>query len=370
MKYGTLTPIEGGVCAPSGFTARSLRFVGEDIRAVWVSSQKRCAAACVAAEKRTIGDRAAFSIERAKTGYASAFFCDDGTNALLAENKRDCLSLCNALAKRMGADGEEILLASNGALGRSVFALTQAVQSASVEEGLSNAWATRSYAFDLDNYTCTIGAAYTVEPQNGGMLCCITTDADIAPQMLQKALTSAVNEGFRMLCVNGCASPNDFTCAFANGKAGNYKISRADSEYKKFSRALCETVSSICRAIVERSDGIPFVCTVRGAASKRTAYEIAKRAAGSADVKNALCKDTVASTLYALLCDELTAESVRRAEISLRLDEENAALLLAEEGIALPSSQNTRERIAKAYAIELVVALRDGNYGATGYGRI
>jgi glutamate N-acetyltransferase/amino-acid N-acetyltransferase len=59
-----------------------------------------------------------------------------------------------------------------------------------------------------------------IHPQMATMLCFITTDARVAPETLQRALVSAVDETFNTITVDGDMSTNDTVIALANGASG------------------------------------------------------------------------------------------------------------------------------------------------------
>ena len=62
------------------------------------------------------------------------------------------------------------------------------------------------------------------------MLCFITTDATVAPAVLQAALSEAVEETFNTITVDGDMSTNDAVIALANGRAGAPAIERDSAE--------------------------------------------------------------------------------------------------------------------------------------------
>jgi hypothetical protein len=52
------------------------------------------------------------------------------------------------------------------------------------------------------------------------MLAVLTTDADVSPDNLQSALSSAVSTTFNRIVVDGCTSTNDTVLVLANGQSG------------------------------------------------------------------------------------------------------------------------------------------------------
>lgn len=404
----TLTPIDGGVCAPNGFLASGFhcgisaygthslgqsgafsRDIREDISLVY--AQRRCSVACVFAQGNTVGAPITVSKKHAQLGYARAIFCNSGiANVLQTDGKSAAEKICRAIAEKTGISKEEVLIASTGFIGERyptqavLNGLDGLVQSlgGTNENSLSAARGMMStdsfvkqlsFSFSIGSYPCKIGVIFKgktqVCPNMATTLCFLTTDVNITPQMLQKALSAATNEGFNMLCLDGASSPNDCVFILANGEAGNYKISCADSEYKKFARILCDVVSIVCKTIALEGDGKVLLCRVLGAKSKRTAYSLAKSLLSDYAFKVACQQGKVdVNSVYAALCKEVDAVGVNQAEISLRLD--SGELLLAEDGKTLPLSQTLQTQILQTTALELIIKLHDGNYGATAYGNI
>lgn len=404
----TLTPISGGVCAPKGFKASgwhcgisaygthalSCGAMSKDIREdlTLIFADKRCSVACVSSQCATVGAPVLVSEKHAKFGYARAVFCNSGiANVLSSDGTTIAENICRIIAKKTGASKEEVLIASTGLIGETY--PTQAVldnldglinnlgddnaNSLAAARGMMSTDSfvkQLSFSFFIGSYPCKIGAIFKgktqVAPNMATTLCFLTTDVNIAPQMLQKALVSATNEGFNMLSLDGLASPNDFVCILANGTAGNYKVSCVDSEYKKFLAILCDVIALVCKMIAADGGEKVLLCNLLGAKSKRTAYAVAKKIIEDSSLKVALKQGTMElNTIYSALCKEIDQKSVSEAEIFLRLDDNND-VLVAEDGKALPISSALQEQILGANTVELIIKLKDGNYGATAYGKI
>lgn len=63
-------------------------------------------------------------------------------------------------------------------------------------------------------------------PNMATMLMFITTDVNITPQMLQKAISADVRDSLNMVSVDRDTSTNDTLCIMASGLAGNAVIDR------------------------------------------------------------------------------------------------------------------------------------------------
>lgn len=404
----TLTPITGGVCAPKGFQASGWHCgisaygthaltngaFSKDIRedVSLIVADRRCSVACVFSQGLTVGAPVLVSAKHAKSGYARAIFCNSGiANVLSSDGKTIAENICRTVAKKTGLSKEEVLIASTGLIGETY--PTQAVLEhidglierlgADHENSLAAARGMMStdcfekqlsFSFSIGSYACKIGAIFKgktqASPNMATTLCFLTTDVNITPQMLQRALSTATNEGFNMLRLDGAASPNDFVCILANGTAGNYKISNVDSEYKKFSSILCDVIAQVCKTIAADGNEKVLLCSVLGVKSKRTAYALAKKIIEDNSLKVAFKQGNIAlNSVYAALCNEVEQKSVREAEIFLRIDD-NPDVLLAEDGKALPISSTLQKQVLAAHTVEIIVKIKDGNYGANAYGNI
>ncbi|MGI6091751.1 MAG: bifunctional glutamate N-acetyltransferase/amino-acid acetyltransferase ArgJ [Veillonellaceae bacterium] len=129
-----------------------------------------------------------------------------------------------------------------------------------------------------------------IHPNMATMLAFITTDAAITPELLQKALTDAVNVSFNMITVDGDTSTNDMVAVMANGLAGNRLIDSADMpEYINFSIALRELCIVLAKMVARDGEGATkfLEITVKGAESFADAKKAAMAIAKSPLVKTA-----------------------------------------------------------------------------------
>jgi glutamate N-acetyltransferase/amino-acid N-acetyltransferase len=123
-----------------------------------------------------------------------------------------------------------------------------------------------------------------IAPDMATMLSFITTDAVVAPDLLQKALVAAVNDSFNAITVDGECSTNDTVLVLANGASGI--APPADD----VAAGLASVCGSLARAIVADGEGATkFVrVTVRGARTPEEARRAARSVAESPLLKCAL----------------------------------------------------------------------------------
>ncbi|MCL4265461.1 MAG: bifunctional glutamate N-acetyltransferase/amino-acid acetyltransferase ArgJ [Anaerolineae bacterium] len=126
-----------------------------------------------------------------------------------------------------------------------------------------------------------------IHPNIATMLAVITTDARIAPDMLQTMLGTAVHHSFNRISVDGDTSTNDTVLLLANGASGTAVAD--EQSYTLFTEALTFVCTELAKMIVKDGEGATkFVeIQVTGAATDAEAHTIANTIATSPLVKTA-----------------------------------------------------------------------------------
>ena len=130
-----------------------------------------------------------------------------------------------------------------------------------------------------------------IEPDMATMLCFLFTDAKIAPDVLQRLLTQAVNLSFNAITVDSDSSTSDTVLLAATGKAGHGEITDPDNPaLAGFKQALRQICINLAQQIVRDGEGASKFIEVRvqGAADDRAAKIVAKSIANSPLVKTAI----------------------------------------------------------------------------------
>jgi len=126
-----------------------------------------------------------------------------------------------------------------------------------------------------------------IEPNLATMLAFLTTDADVEPPTLQRALEEAVADTFNAITVDGESSTNDTVLALANGAS---RVAIDDRSYATLVEGLREVSRELAIGIVRGGEGATRLVTVRvsGAASVAEARRAARTIANSPLVKTAV----------------------------------------------------------------------------------
>jgi glutamate N-acetyltransferase / amino-acid N-acetyltransferase len=135
---------------------------------------------------------------------------------------------------------------------------------------------------------CAKGAGM-IHPNMATTLAFITTDAAIAPTLLQKTLREVTARTFNSISIDGDTSTNDTLLVLANGEAGAPSIKPGTAAHRAFSATLQEVCQSLALQIVADGEGAQRVIeiVVRGAKTEAGARQIAQTIATSPLVKTA-----------------------------------------------------------------------------------
>lgn len=391
---GELRPIEGGVCAPEGYKANAVScgFRGDsEPDFAMILSEKRCAVACVYATGNTLGGPVKVSKKNMRLGYARAMVVNGGVaNCLGEDSEKLALSVCDLFFSH-GLERTEIVIASTGRIGPRLELASFQVGvkpllnglceknegSLMVARAISSDGAMGkqlSFAFDLGDYPCKMGVVFKggakTSPNMATFLAFLTTDVNISSEMLQKALESEARETLNMLNLDGIQSPNDTVCIFANGRAGNYKITCEDSEYKKFTRALRAVLREVCQSTAREGAEKLLRCKVVGAISKQVARAVAKSVVGAQQFKQSVknCEMDTENIVYAIAQETSHPLRIEKLQISISSNE-GSFVLFVDEGIIAPS-RDLLERILSSTEVELIIDIGEGNFSALAYSKI
>jgi glutamate N-acetyltransferase/amino-acid N-acetyltransferase len=135
---------------------------------------------------------------------------------------------------------------------------------------------------------CAKGAGM-IHPNMATTLAFVTTDAAIAPSLLQKTLKEVTTRTFNAISIDGDTSTNDALLVLANGEAGAPSIKSGRKAHRDFTAALEQVCHSLALQIVADGEGAQRVIEidVRGAKDEAAARRIAETIATSPLVKTA-----------------------------------------------------------------------------------
>lgn len=172
-----------------------------------------------------------------------------------------------------------------------------------------------------------------IAPDMATMLGFIFTDAAVAPEFLQRALSAANGRSFSCITVDGDTSTSDTVLAFATGKAGNAPLVDDDSDgADAFRAALADLCHQLALLVVRDGEGATKLIEIRveGAESDRSAHRIAMSIANSPLVKTAIAGED-ANWGRVVMAVGKAGEPAERDKLSIRFGE----TLVAKDGLAV-----------------------------------
>ena len=172
-----------------------------------------------------------------------------------------------------------------------------------------------------------------IAPDMATMLGFIFTDAAVAPEFLQRALSAANGRSFSCITVDGDTSTSDTVLAFATGKAGNAPLVDDESDgADAFRAALADLCHQLALLVVRDGEGATKLIEIRveGAESDRSAHRIAMSIANSPLVKTAIAGED-ANWGRVVMAVGKAGEPAERDKLSIRF----AETLVAKDGLAV-----------------------------------
>ncbi|MBW2506505.1 MAG: bifunctional glutamate N-acetyltransferase/amino-acid acetyltransferase ArgJ [Deltaproteobacteria bacterium] len=276
-----------------------------------IFSEEPCAAAGVFTTSRVKAAPVLLDMERIRQGRAQAILVNSGVaNACTGKLGLQAAQTCSGVtAAALNIDENLVQVASTGVIGEQlpvekiVSALDKLVfgLSSTGYDEVARAIMTTDTAPKIADRTCMIDnseiklfgmakGAGMIMPDMATMLCFVMTDADIAADILQLHLATAVKFSFNRITVDGDTSTNDTVLVLANRTAGNPEIIDPDSEAgRTFAAALADLLKDLALQIVADGEGATKTVTVRviNAATEKDAELAARTIANSPLVKTA-----------------------------------------------------------------------------------
>ena len=297
--------IKGGVTAAKGFeaasTAAGIKYKDRTDMAL-IYSQAPCVAAGtftknvvkaapVKWDQQVVGSGAKVQAIVVNSGIANA--CTG------AEGFGYCKDTAVAAAKALDIPEDGVLIGSTGVIGKQmpIDKLTAGIdvlagkKNDTLENGTEAAKAIMTTdtcekelaaVIEVGGKQVTIGGmakgSGMIHPNMCTMLAFITTDAVIAKETLQKALSGDVDDTYNMISVDGDTSTNDTVILLANGLAGNPEIVYGSPEYEEFALALHAINEYLAKKIAGDGEGATALFEVKavGCESVEQAKTLAK----------------------------------------------------------------------------------------------
>ena len=385
--------IEGGVCAAKGFTANGVHCgirknkTKKDLSLIFSAVP----ASCAAVYTTNLVKGAPLQVTKAHiaNGTAQAVICNSGNANTCNANGVEIAEQMSALAAdALNIDAGNVVVASTGVIGQPLDvepiaagmpALVQGLNangSADAAEGIMTTDTIKkevAVEFTLGGKTCRIGGiakgSGMIHPNMATMLCFITTDAAIAPEMLRKALSGDVANTFNMVSIDGDTSTNDMVVVLANGMAGNAPVTKDGEDFNAFMCALNTVTVQLCRLLAGDGEGATKLleCKVTGAAEAQTAKSVAKSVICSSLLKAAMFgADANWGRVLCAIGYSGAAVDVEKIDVAFR--SAAGTIEVCKNGAGVDFSEEIAKKILLEKEIEILVELHSGDAAATAWG--
>lgn len=380
-----------GICAAKGFLAGA-GHVGikegsskDDLALIY--SSVPCSVAAVYTTNTVKADCIYLTKDHLKNKKAQGVIVNSGNaNAAAPEGKETAARQSKAAAKHLNLADEDIIVASTGVIGQrlNVEAIEANISGIPVLENNSDAAANAimttdtvmkeaSLAIELSGKKVYIGGickgSGMIHPNMGTMLAFITTDAAIDADLLQKALLDNTKKTFNRVSVDGDTSTNDMCIVMANGLAENKEITREDTDYESFKKALYEVMKSLAIQIAADGEGASRLVTVTvyNAKSEEQAVTLARSVAKSSLVKAAMFGSD-ANVGRALCAMGYSGAEFDLAKTDVSLKSSQGEILVCQSGIGLAFDEDLAKKILDQDKVEILINLNDGQASAACWG--
>ena len=385
--------VEGGVCAALGFTANGvhcgIRKNHSKKDLALILSSVPASAAAVYTTNLVKGAPLTVTKNHISNGIAQAVICNSGNaNTCNANGIEIAEAMSDLAAKALNIKSEDVIVASTGVIGQPLSidpiaeGMPELASGLSAEGGKAAAEAIMTtdtvmkevaVEFEVGGKVCRIGGiakgSGMIHPNMATMLVFITTDAAIAPDMLQKALSGDIANTFNMVSVDGDTSTNDMVTVLANGLAGNEPITTEGADFTAFMKALNTVTISLCRKIAGDGEGATKLleCKVSGAADIATAKTVAKSVICSSLLKAAMFgADANWGRVLCAIGYSGAAVDVNKVDVSFR--SAAGVIDVCKNGAGIEFSEEVAKQVLLEKEIEILIGLNSGEATATAWG--
>jgi len=388
--------IKGGVTAAKGYEAAStsagIKYTDRTDMAM-IYSQAPCAAAGtfttnvvkaapVRWDQQVIAGGDSVQAVIVNSGIANA--CTG------AEGFGYCRDTAKAAAEALGISESGVLIGSTGVIGKQIpiDKLTAGIKELAEKKNdtLVNGTEAAKAIMTTDTFekelavtietggrTVTIGGmakgSGMIHPNMCTMLAFITTDAVIAKETLQKALSQDIKDTYNMISVDGDTSTNDTVILLANGLAENEEIVEGTEDYQKFKEALHTVNEYLAKKIAGDGEGATALFEVQavGCESVEQARTLAKSIVCSNLTKTAIAGHD--ANWGRILCAMgYSGAQFDPEKVDLFFESKAGKIQIIENGTAVDYSEEEATKILSEPEVTAVADVKMGDKKATAWG--
>ena len=388
--------IDGGVCAAQGFQAAGIH-VGVKTHANWkkdvalIVSDVDCAASAVFTKNVVKAAPIHVDKKHLADGRARAIIANSGNaNACAPHGEENAEKMCAAAAKAIGCKAEDVLVSSTGVIG-------QTLNVKVIEDGMPELYGALAHSAEASDAAAhaimttdtekkeaavetVIGGKVVrmggiakgsgmIHPNMGTMLCFLTTDCAISPEMIRTALLETVNVSFNRISVDGDTSTNDSCIVLANGMAGNAVITEKGEDYAAFLEALQALCTELAKKMASDGEGAKHLitCTVKGAADEAQAETVSKSVISSTLTKAAIF-GADANWGRVLCAMGYSGAEFDPDKVDVHFTSAAGDIAVCEKGRGLDFDEELAKKILTEHDVEINITMGEGNAACTCWG--
>ncbi len=368
--------IEGGVCAPQGFSKSNIAndgSLGSGLSLIY--SKKLANAAAILTSNKVKSSSLLVTKKNIENGRAQAIILtSDSANACTARGIESASEVASALGKALKISPKNVMISSSGEIGKTMNTAVIAEAIPTLAGGLTSEDLPScegecrecAVSFEIDGKLCRMGG---VAPSAGETIAFITTDCAISSEMLSLALSADVQNTLDLVNSDGKSTPCDIVLALANGKAKNKEITKRGKDFAEFAKALNAINVILARKIAaDCKGGTKLIeCSIYGAKNEAAAKAIAKGIMSAPEVKAAIYS---ANPCWGLIISAIGASGVEvdptKADISFISGK--GEIPVCSGGIGVQFSEDFAKEILSEDELTIAVKLSDGVGEATSWG--
>ncbi len=397
-KVENIKFIDGGVCATKGFKANGIQcglaHAGASVTKkkndiALILADNMCTAAAVYTTNKVKGAPIQVTKEHLQNGKAKAVIVNSvNANTCNSDGVAKAEKMCSLVAEELGIDENDVIVASTGVIGQILpiepiekgmkslcEGLTYDGNSRAVEAIMTTDTMPKEVAveFEIDGKTCTMGGMLKgsgmIHPNMATTLTFITSDVNISPELLQRALSDVVKITLNRVSVDGDTSTNDMVCIMASGTCGNKIIDCEDDSFEQFRNALYAVMMNLARMMARDGEGATKLieCACVGASSEKTAEAVAKSVITSSLFKAAMFGED--ANWGRILCAVGYADAnFDISKVDVNIGSEKGIIAVCRDGAGVEFSEEKAKEILQEEEIQIYISLNEGDCSAVAWG--
>lgn len=390
--------IDGGVCAAKGFRANGIQcglaHAGASVTKkkndiALILADNMCTAAAVYTTNKVKGAPIQVTKEHLQNGMAKAVIVNSvNANTCNSDGVAKAEKMCSLVAEELGIDENDVIVASTGVIGQILpiepiekgmkslcEGLTYDGNSRAVEAIMTTDTMPKEVAveFEIGGKTCTMGGMLKgsgmIHPNMATTLTFITSDVNISPELLQRALSDVVKITLNRVSVDGDTSTNDMVCVMASGTSGNKIIDCEDDDFEKFRNALYAVMMNLARMMARDGEGATKLieCACVGASSEKTAETVAKSVITSNLFKAAMFGED--ANWGRILCAVGYADAnFDISKVDVNIGSDKGIIAVCRDGAGVDFSEEKAKEILQEEEIQIYISLNEGDCSAVAWG--